>query len=140
MGDRSRRAKTRVLAVEDEPDVLRLVSWQLESLGYEVVEAGSAAEALHILSMDDNFDLLFADVLLPGDITGLELARRVRRAFGSRIRVLLTSGYLKEDIFRQGGPPSGGEIPLLPKPYTREGLTRAIEDVLGAHAGATRKA
>jgi CheY-like chemotaxis protein len=89
----SHLAKTRVLAVNDDPDALRLVSWQLRSMGYEVVEARSTTEALHILSLDEGFDLLLTGVMLHQEITGLELARRVRRAFGSRIKVILTSGY-----------------------------------------------
>jgi CheY-like chemotaxis protein len=63
-------------------------------MGYEVVEVRSTAEALHILSLDDSFDLLFTGLMLHQEITGLELARRVRRAFGSRIKVQLTSDYL----------------------------------------------
>jgi len=116
--------------VDDDPEVLRLVSWQFRSMGYEVVEAGSATQALHILSMDESFDLLFTDVMPHHEMTGLELARRVRRAFGSRIKVLLAPGYLKDDILRQHGT-SGDEIPLLSKPYTRESLIRALTGVLG---------
>ena len=119
-----------ILLVEDEADVRQLVTWQLRGMGYDVVEAGSATEALHILSIKDDFDLLFTDVVLSDAISGLELARRVLRAFGSRTKVLLTSGYLKEDLFQEYGLP-GREMPLLPKPYTREQLAAAIQGVIG---------
>ncbi len=123
-------APTAVLLVEDDANVRQLVSWQLQGMGCAVVEAGSATEALHILSINDSFDLLFTDVVLSDGISGLELARRVHRAFGSRIKVLLTSGYLKEDLFQEYGPPEE-EMRLLPKPYTRDQLAAAIQDVLG---------
>ncbi len=94
MADGTEPAKTRVLAVDDDPEALRLVSWQLRSMGYEVVEAKSTTEALHILSLDESFDLLFTGLMLRHEVTGLELARRVHRAFGSRLKVQLTSDYL----------------------------------------------
>jgi CheY-like chemotaxis protein len=120
--------------VEDEPHVLQLVSWQLRSFGYDVVQARSATEALHIFSLDDNgFDLLFTDVVLPDQPNGIELARRAQRAFGPRLKVLLTSGYLRDEIIRQYGPPDEG-MPLLTKPYTREELAAALRSILGARA------
>ena len=120
-----------ILLVEDESNVRRLVSWQLQGMGYTVVETGAATEALHILSINDSIDLLFTDVVLSGGISGLELARRVHRAFGSRIKILLTSGYLKEDLFQRYGRPEE-ELPFLLKPYTREQLAAAIQNVLGS--------
>ena len=93
----------RALVVGGDPEVLRLVSLQLRTIGYEVVKAESATEALHILSIDDDFDLLVTDFMLPHEITGMELERRVHRAFGSRIKVRVAHECLEEDILRQHG-------------------------------------
>lgn len=114
--------------------MLQLVCRQMRSFGYEVVEARSATEALQILSVDDNsFGLLFTDVVLPDELSGIELARRARRAFGRELKVLLTSGYPKDEIVQRYGP-SDEDIPLLTKPYTREELATALRSVLGPRA------
>ena len=114
-----------------DPEVLRIVSQHLRSLGYEAVEAGSAIEALHVLSIDDDFDLLVTDAMLPHEITGMELERRVRRAFGSRIKVLVTD-CLKEDVFRQHGT-FKEIIPRPPKPDRYKELIWALKGALDIH-------
>jgi CheY-like chemotaxis protein len=123
----------KILAVEDDPQTLRLVCWQLQGFGYDVVEARSAIEALQILSMDDDtFNLLFTDVVLKDEINGIELARRARRAFGPHLKVLLTSGYLQEELVRQFGP-LDEDMPLLLKPYTLQELAEVLSRRLGSH-------
>jgi CheY-like chemotaxis protein len=126
--------KAKILLVEDEPHMLQLVSWQLRGFGYGVVEARSAAEALQVLSNDDTgFDLLLTDVVLPDEPNGIDLAQRARQALGPDLKIILTSGYLEEEIIRHYGPP-GEDMPLLPKPYTRDELAAALRSVLQARA------
>src|SRR4028118_1705220 len=117
MMDLKESNKAKILVVEDEPMVRKLVSSQLESLGYEVTAVASGAEALKQLALDDsfNFDLLFTDAVMPEGVSGIELARRVRRAFGSDLKVLLTSGYPREAL--EEADQLNADLPLLPKPY-----------------------
>lgn len=126
-------AKATVLMVEDDPHLLQLVSWHLRGFGYHVVEARSADEAVQILSQGGTFDLLFTNVVLPDEPNGIELARRARQALGAGLKVLLTSGYLNEEIMSHYGSPDEG-TPFLPKPYTRGELAAALRTVLGPRA------
>jgi CheY-like chemotaxis protein len=129
--------KATILVVEDDPCALQFLAGQLRRLGYQVVEARSAAKALEVLSLDDEgFDLLLADVVLPDEPNGIELARRARRAFGAGLKVLLTSAYPKEDLAEQYGS-LDANMPLLTKPYTREDLTAALHTVFGSPAPAS---
>jgi CheY-like chemotaxis protein len=107
--------------------VLTFVSSQLSSLGYEVKAVSSGWDALKVLGDDDGFDLLFADVVLPRGMSGVELARRVRE-MGSEMKVLLTSGY-PEEVFQQQGSPEV-DILLLRKPYHRHDLVEAVQKAL----------
>ncbi len=121
----------KILVVEDEPAVRQLVSSQLESLGHEVTAVASGPEALHLLSLDDSFDLLFTDVVMPGGVSGVELALRARRAFGSDLKVLLTSGYPRDALEELGQPDT--DMLLLRKPYRRQGLEKAVQEALGTY-------
>jgi CheY-like chemotaxis protein len=123
----SARGNEKVLVVEDDPQVLTFVSSQLSSLGYEVKAVSSGWDALKVLGDDDGFDLLFADVVLPRGMSGVELARRVRE-MGSEMKVLLTSGY-PEEVFQQQGSPEV-DILLLRKPYHRHDLVEAVQKAL----------
>jgi CheY-like chemotaxis protein len=122
----------KVLVVEDEPDMRQYVTTQLRELGYQVTAAATGAEALHLLSTDDTFDLLFTDLVLPGDVSGLELARRARTAFGADLKVLLTSGYPLEVFGEQTSDVL--ELPLLRKPYRHRELKIATSKALAAVA------
>jgi CheY-like chemotaxis protein len=117
----------RVLVVEDEPHVLTFVSAQLESLGYEVTGVTSGLEALRVLEVRRDFDLLFTDVVLPQGISGVDLARRVRD-MGLRTKILLTSGYAEEVFEQHGRPPA--DVLLLRKPYRRKDLAEMLRHVL----------
>ena len=75
---RSRAARERILVVEDDPTVLTLTLDMLSGLGYQVVTATNADEALEILQSDAPIDLLFSDVVMPGGVSGVSLARTAR--------------------------------------------------------------
>jgi CheY-like chemotaxis protein len=116
-----------VLVVEDDEDVRQVAVEILESLGYRVLVAENGIEALTILARDEPIRLLFSDVVMPGGLSGIELAREVRRLHQD-IRILLTSGYTAEVI---GEPGSLTEFSFFRKPYRPADLARKISDLLG---------
>ncbi len=122
-----------VLVVEDEPAVRSLVRRVLERLGYQVVEARGAAEALAFLGdYEDRVHLLLTDLSMPG-MSGLELATRVRAAMPS-IRVLLTSGYSREGSELWEG--AGAELDFLEKPFGPAELAGAVRRAIDGGTGA----
>jgi PAS domain S-box-containing protein len=114
----------RVLLVEDDPTVLALTFDMLTGLGYQVITATHAAEALKIVHSDAPIDLLFTDVVMPGGVSGLELARTARQVRPG-LPVLLTSGFMGE-----GAVLETAEFPLLDKPYETGGLAAKLRKVL----------
>jgi CheY-like chemotaxis protein len=81
-----------VLIVEDEPDVLDIAEQIFESLGYDVFSAPNAAAALQVLRDEEAVDVLFSDIVMPGGMNGVELAREARR-MRPGLKILLASGY-----------------------------------------------
>ena len=115
-------SKGRVLLVEDDHLVSELAAAMLNELGFEAVVTHSAKEALERLSGDRRPTLVFTDVVMPGGISGIELARKVRSRF-PELPILLTTGY-SEQVAAQM------EFPLLPKPYEIQSLAAAISNLL----------
>ncbi|HUC10341.1 MAG TPA: PAS domain S-box protein [Stellaceae bacterium] len=118
-----------VLITEDDPDVLAIAVETLRSLGYEIYSAANAAEALTILKRGTPVDVLFSDIVMPGGMNGVELAREARR-LRPGIRVLLSSGYS-----RQGLQPEEGTS-FIPKPYQLPELARQLEAIITASSRA----
>lgn len=117
----------KILIVEDHSLVRTQVASQLEVLGYQVLTAPDAREALAILEQTPDIDLLFTDIIMPGDMNGLQLAEIARR-HRPGLPVLLTSGNMEEapaetDDFDP-------EMQRLQKPYKRRALARAIRQAL----------
>ncbi|MDP3513001.1 MAG: PAS-domain containing protein [Sulfuritalea sp.] len=109
-----------VLLVEDDAEVRRVVRMQLTGLGYPVIEAANGAEGLALLDQIDDIALVVSDVVMPGGIDGLSLAREVR-ARRPQVGVLLMSGYA-------GGPDvAAGDVALLAKPFASHQLAAALE-------------
>ena len=118
-------ARTRVLLVEDEQEVASLVQEMLRSIGCEVVHAMSARAALGALANGRHIDLVFSDVMMPGGMNGVELAREIRvRALG--VPVLLTSGYA--EAAQQSAAAEG--VHVLAKPYRLEDLAASLHDAI----------
>jgi CheY-like chemotaxis protein len=117
--------------VEDDELVRLLAAAELQALGYCVVEAPSGVDALRLVEQGLHFDLLFTDVIMPGGLSGRDLADAARR-LRPGLRVLFTSGYT-EDAFTEPGRPETGL--LLPKPYRRADLARAVRAALEHPAG-----
>ena len=116
-----------ILVVEDNPDVRRLVLRQLRDLGYEVIEAANGPQALKILDDGAAIDLLFTDVVMPGGMTGRQLAEaaKTRRP---NLKTLFTSGYTEDSILRLGRLDPG--VRLLSKPYRKHELATRIREAL----------
>jgi CheY-like chemotaxis protein len=114
--------------VEDDEDVLVVAAESLRELGYQVVTAGNAAQALEILMGDRAVDLLLSDVIMPGGMNGVQLtveARRIR----PELKVLLTSGYTAAALSLEHGLPDN--LNLVEKPYRREDLAKKLRLVIG---------
>jgi PAS domain S-box-containing protein len=111
-----------ILVVEDNFAMRNLVLLQLESLGYRVLAADSAAAALELLSTA-KADLMFTDVVMPGGMDGVDLAR-VAMARMPSLKVLVTSGFPEMNLDGHGHAVNG--LRLLSKPYRKEDLARAL--------------
>ncbi|MBR0855231.1 ATP-binding protein [Bradyrhizobium liaoningense] len=119
--------KETILCVEDDRDVRQYVTVQLESLGYKVVPAANATEALAIAAEGTAFDLLFTDIVMAGGMNGRELAEQMVAARPS-LRVLFTSGYAYDSLHAQGRATMGA--PLLRKPYRKAELAGMLRRCL----------
>jgi signal transduction histidine kinase/CheY-like chemotaxis protein len=117
-----------VLVVEDDPSLRRVVRRQLLELGYQVLEAERAAAALRLLETQ-RIDLLFTDIVTPGSIDGMALARTAAARWPG-LKILLTSGFPQAHGDEHGGAVNG--MRLLSKPYGREELARVLREVLSA--------
>jgi len=110
-----------VLLVEDDPVVANLAEELLDELGYRVLVAHSGSEALNLIMSREDVQVLFSDVVMPGGMTGVELAQKARLR-RPELPVLLTTGY-SETVTR------ACEFPLLPKPYQLNELSAALSGV-----------
>ncbi len=112
----------RVLVVEDDELVADLAAGMLNELGFETVIAHSAKEALDHLTNEEKPKVIFSDIIMPGGITGIELAHKVRMRF-PELPILLTTGYSEESVKTHG-------FPVLQKPYELTSLAGALQKIL----------
>jgi CheY-like chemotaxis protein len=123
--DNAAVASGTILVVEDNPEVASVTSALLEAAGYRVERAANAEQALAALERTD-FDLMFADIVMPGAMDGIQLAETARRRFPT-LPILLTSGYgdtarTTSDAFR-----------VLRKPFDAELLHETVRVTIDAH-------
>jgi CheY-like chemotaxis protein len=116
-----------ILLVEDHAEVRNVAARRLQNLGYAVVEAESGARAIEELRARKDIDLVFSDVVMPGGVSGFDLARWVREN-ALAVPVLLTSGFA-EDVARAGETPVP-DVEVLRKPYSGADLARALRKAL----------
>jgi PAS domain S-box-containing protein len=117
-----------ILVVEDDSRVRQLTIRRLKLIGYEVLEASDGPAALQILERGDPIDLVFTDLIMPGGLSGREVAIRARE-IKPGIKVLLTSGYAEELV--RGDDLQRENLKVLRKPYQQADLVAALRDVLG---------
>lgn len=111
-----------ILVVEDNLAVRHVVLRQLRELGYRVLECDRAAMALEILQREA-IDLLFTDIVMPGGLHGIELARLARERWPS-LKVVLTSGFPQARLNAEA--PLSHDFKLLSKPYSNEELSAVL--------------
>lgn len=111
----------RVLVVEDEPLVRSFNADMLSDAGFEVLEAGDAAEALRLLESRDDIQVVFTDVEMPGSIDGFDLAMRIGVQWPD-IGVLVTSGRrYPSEIF------TASSRRFVPKPFRAAHVVELID-------------
>ena len=116
-----------VLVVEDDDRVRRLTATRLQQLGYEVHEAANGQAALAILGETPGIDLVFSDQVMPGGMSGLDLAERLREMH-PKMRIVLTSGYSADLIGRE--KVDGLGLKVLRKPYQQSQLAQVLREAL----------
>jgi PAS domain S-box-containing protein len=117
------RSGDTILIVEDNAEIRAVARALLEQLGYQVEETETATEALERLTADNRIALVFSDVMLPGGLSGLQLAAAVEERF-PEIPIVLTTGYAKAFASIEN------RFPLLRKPYQLSALADAVRECL----------
>lgn len=111
-----------ILVVEDEVLLRVVVADELRTLGFSVLEASNADEALSYFSAGLNVGLVFTDIQLPGSLDGLQMAHRLRTEYPS-LPIVLTSG-------NHGFLGRPGVGLFVPKPYEVRSVVKFIIDLL----------
>lgn len=114
MAEETKKSPPTMLLVDDEADVLSTSAELLELLGYEVLRASTAQEALQVLRDAPHIEVMLTDVLMP-DRNGVELAREARK-MAPALDVILVSGFPSTAMDASTGEPD--EFKFLMKPYT----------------------
>jgi DNA-binding NtrC family response regulator len=116
---------TRILLVEDEPDLLDLLSEALIQKGMKVTKATTGAEAIDHLRSGGEFDVMVSDIAMPGQLSGIDVAYEVQTV-QPHLRIILTSGHPLSHF-----PPIPPYVEFLPKPYR----VKQLVEVLTRHRG-----
>jgi len=120
--------REKILVVEDEPQVRNVAVQMLAELGYRVIEASSGPSALALLATHRDIDLLFTDVVMPGGMSGYELAAKARKTIPG-ISLLVTTGYADT----HSAPAAGlNEVMVLKKPYEESELAQKVRVALSS--------
>jgi PAS domain S-box-containing protein len=122
----------RILIVEDREEVAMLVDMLLSDAGYSTVTVNNGKAALAAIEEGGQFNLLFTDLIMPGGMNGVVLAREIRRRV-PKIKILLTTGYAEASLERTDA--GGAEFDVLNKPYTNSQLLRKVRVVLDGPTG-----
>ena len=117
------RGSEHVLVVDDDDMVRDFVVRRLASLGYQVSEAPDGPAGLEIIRARDDIDLLLTDVVMPGGMSGRDLAEEAAK-LRPKLRILFTSGYSENSIVHDSRLDQGVE--LLQKPYRRQELAQRL--------------
>lgn len=116
-----------ILIVDDEKELIELAKAKLQELGYTVYTAMNGQQALDLLNENNQIDLLFSDVVMPGGMNGYELAEQASKKHPD-LKVLLTSGFTSKAVAVNGLASFSAN--LLAKPYTLTSLASRVRYVL----------
>ena len=126
-------AEGTILAVEDNREVAEVTAKMLEDMGYRVVRAQNGPDALLLLQRNDKIDLVFSDIVMPGAMNGLALAREIRTRFPG-IPVVLTSGY--SDAVQS----ARAQFTILRKPFQAADLQHTLREAFRSKTGSRGRA
>ncbi|MPZ41012.1 MAG: PAS domain-containing protein [Rhizobiales bacterium] len=126
-------AEGTILVVEDSSDVADVTAMLLRQIGYRVLRAGNAIEALERIEGGERIDLVFSDIVMPSGMNGIHLAQELTERYPT-IRVLLTTGY--SDLAAAGET----RFPILRKPFELMTLEQAIRKVMAGHEARPHRA
>lgn len=114
-----------ILIVDDEKDLLDIANLHLQDLGYKTYLANTPIEAIELFKKHDDITMLFSDIVMPGGISGYDLADSVEKLHPS-IKILLTTG------FSSNTKPSNSKLGMLKKPYRKDELAHKVRQILDA--------
>ena len=117
----------RILVVEDQAEIRQVAAHLLQSLGYEIEVTETAESALAALDSSARFDLLFTDVIMPGGMSGIELAREVHRRH-PQMAIVFTSGFSNPDTTMAQVAALGAS--MIGKPYDKAKLAEHLHAAL----------
>jgi CheY-like chemotaxis protein len=115
-----------VLVVEDDPRLRQVTCDRIADLGYRVLVASDGATAMQVLDQHPGVQLLFSDIVMPGGMSGLDLARRGRERYPA-LRIVLTTGYAPELVDETG---ENIGMLILRKPYRKAALASVLHEAL----------
>jgi len=125
-----------ILVLDDEEMLAQTACSYLGALGYKTIKSSDAREAFHILETNSEIDLLFSDVIMPGELNGYQLAVEAHAAFPS-LKILLTSGFNEEDEHKINGDAeyvANLSASLVHKPYSLNELGLSVRKILDKEA------
>ena len=125
--EESRFDGVKVLAVDDEYDLLEVASAYLEDMGFEVIAATNGEQAMKSIENNPDIELLVTDIVMPGGMNGTELSKHVKKKIPN-IKILYMSGFPSGIIADKSG--TDLDAPLLTKPYSLGELSSALEALL----------
>ncbi len=121
------RRRSVILLVEDREELRQTTAEMLRHIGFDILESSDGVEAMKVIEGPQSIDLLFTDIIMPGGISGLQLAEAAT-ARRNNLRVLFTTGYTDENHGWETGRTV--EYPWVRKPYSREQLLSAIKNAM----------
>jgi two-component system CheB/CheR fusion protein len=117
-----------ILVVEDEPMVRRLTTTRLNQLEYKVLAASDGPEAIRTLKENKSIDLVLSDIIMPGGMTGFDVAHQAL-VIRPDVKILLATGYAK-GAESEDGDVNRQKHRILRKPYGLQELSQALRDLL----------
>jgi PAS domain S-box-containing protein len=120
--------KYRILLAEDQKEVLIMLKKVLEKAGFDVTPAENGDQALAIFKTEPAFDLIVTDVMMPGELQGLALAKACR-GIRADIPFIFLSGYVGDAVLRESDAVRPEDIRLM-KPVSRSDFLKSVRNRL----------